>query len=202
MPKFKLDKRDSADARTRILDAAAKAFVAHGYSHTRLSEIAKIAGVSRSTLYENFPGKEQLLVAINHQVIAESLAVARDTLHAGPSAAEAIRLWLRTSVLLTDRYRTLLKIMHSDEVQPSLLIDREATMQSISDAQKWVRQVLRRGIKSGELRADISINRTAHSLQSIHYLLTKQAAADYPLFEFGADAGELAIDLVIRGLQG
>jgi TetR/AcrR family fatty acid metabolism transcriptional regulator len=198
--KPKPNSSDKRDTRTRILDAAAKAFVTHGFGNTRLSQIAKMAGVSRSTLYESFPGKEQLLVAINHQVIEESLALVRDALDQAPSATEAIRRWLRSGIVLTDRYRNLLKIMHSDEVQPNLLLDREATLQSIQDAQKWLRQVLRRGIKDGEFRADIHINRTAHSLQNIHYLLTKQAAADHPLFDFGADGGETSIDLLIRGL--
>jgi AcrR family transcriptional regulator len=186
--------------RTRILDAAAKAFVTHGYGNTRLAQIAKMAAVSRSTLYENFPGKEQLLVAINHQVIEESLTLVRDALSQTPSAIEALRHWLRSGIVLTDRYRTLLKIMHSDEVQPNLLLDREATLQSIQDGQKWVRQLLRRGIKSGELRADLNVNRTAHSLQNMHYLFTKQAAADHPLFDFGVDAGATTIDLLVHGL--
>lgn len=191
---------DRRATRTRILDAAAKAFVAHGFGATRLAQIAKMAGVSRSTLYENFPGKEQLLVAINHQVIEESLTLVRDTLTQEPNTIEALRRWLRSGIILTDRYRTLLKIMHSDEVQPNLLLDRDATLLSIQDARKWVRQTLRRGIKNGELRADIDVNRTAHSLQNMHYLFTKQAAADHPLFEFGADAGATSIDLLLRGL--
>lgn len=191
---------DKRDTRTRILDAAAKAFVTHGFGNTRLSQVAKMAGVSRSTLYEMFPGKEQLLLAINHQLIGESLAQVRDALSQPVSATEAIRRWLRGGIALTDRSRTLLKIMHSDEVQPDLLLDRDAALQSIQDAQKWLRQVLRRGIREGEFRADLHVSRTAHSLQNMHYLLTKQAAADHPLFDFGADGGETSIDLLVRGL--
>jgi AcrR family transcriptional regulator len=188
------------DTRTRILDAAAKSFVAHGFGNTRLSQVAKLAGVSRSTLYELFPGKEQLLIALNHQVIDESLAQVRAALDESTSAEQAIRNWLRGGIVLSDRYRGLLRIMHSDEAQPELLVDREATQRSIKDAQKWMRQVLRRGIRDGEFRADLHVARVAHSLQNMHYLLTKQAAADHPLFDFGADGGETSIDLLVRGL--
>lgn len=44
----------------------------------------------------------------------------------------------------------LLKIIYSDAVQPSLLLDRAATAQSIRDAQVWVREALARGIAAGE----------------------------------------------------
>lgn len=184
----------------RILDAAAKTFVADGFGNTRLSQVAKLAGVSRSTLYELFPGKEQLLVGLNHRVIEESLAQVHAALDGAASAEDAIRRWLRNGIVLTDRYRDLLRVMHSDEVQPELLVDREATQQSIKEAQKWMRQVLRRGIADGEFRADLNVNRTAHSLQNMHYLLTRQAAAEYPLFDFGIDGGETFIDLLVRGL--
>lgn len=188
------------DTRLRILDAAATAFLQQGYGGARLAQIAKSAGVSRSTLYELFPGKEQLLAGINHLVIAESIAQAQLALTGAESSHAALRNWLRGAMQLRGRYRTLLKIMHSDEAQPNLLLDREATVKSIQDVQKIVRKLLREGIASGEFRADLPINRTAQSLQNFHYLLTRQAAADFPLFDLGADNGDTLIDLLLRGL--
>lgn len=192
---------DGATTRQRILDAAARSFITHGYRDARLAQIARVAGVSRSTLYEYFPGKEQVLIALNHQLIEVLVAQVRDTLGQAPSALDGIRSWLRTGVQPEATHRPLLKIIYADDVQPSLLLDRDATRRSICDAQKWVRRVLRQGIRAGELRADLAVPRTAHSLQNLHSLLTRQAVADYPLFDFGADKGETTIDIVLRGLQ-
>lgn len=191
---------DHPEVCVRLLDAAARSFVAQGYGNARLAQIAKMAGVSRSTLYEYFPGKDHLLIALNHLLIDVLVTQVRDTLAQAPTVLEGLRAWLRTGVRPQPTHRALLKIIYSDEVQPSLVLDREATAGSIRDAQKWVRQALRRGVESGELRADLVVSRAAHSLQNLHSLFTRQAVADYPLFDFGPDQGETMIDLILRGL--
>ena len=55
---------DKADKRTLILDAAMKTFVKRGYSDTRVSEIAAEAKVAEGTLYNYFPSKEEILLAL------------------------------------------------------------------------------------------------------------------------------------------
>ena len=124
----------------------------------------------------------------------------RATLGTAPTAREGIRDWLLTGIRPGERHRTLLKIIYADAVQPSLLLDRAATAQSIRDAQVWVREALARGIAAGEFRADMDVARTAHSLQNIHSLLTRQAVADYPLFEVGAHEEASILELLMRGL--
>lgn len=193
--------RDRVTTRQRILEAAALNFVAQGYRDARLAAVARSAGVSRSTLYEYYPGKEQLLIALNHQLIEVLVAQVRDTLESACSPLAGIRQWLQTGVEPEAIHRPLLKIIYADDVQPSLLLDREATRRSIRDAQKWVRRALRRGIDAGELREDLGIPETAHSLQNLHSLFTRQAVADYPLFDFGPDRGRTTIDIVLRGLK-
>lgn len=47
----------------------------------------------------------------------------------------------------------------------------------------------------------LPLQRTAHSLQNLHSLFTRQAVADYPLFDFGEDQGKTMIEMVLRGLQ-
>lgn len=137
----------SPETRTqrRIIDAAAQSFATRGYRDTRLTHIAAAAGVSRSTLYEYFPGKEQLLIAISHPLMDVLVAQVRDALVPAPSALEGLRNWLRTGVSPLPAHRPLLKIIHADEIQPSLLLDREATQKSIGDARKLVSRTLTRG---------------------------------------------------------
>lgn len=188
------------DARVRILQAAAEEFVSRGYHQARLSQVAKSAGVSRSTLYEHFPGKDQLLLALNHELIGEMLATMRETLRAEPSAGEGLRRWYRSAVTPSPQQRTMLRIMYADAVQSSLLLNREAVQDAARQAGLWIGRLLREGIRRGEFRPDMNIRRTSHSLQQLHSLLTRQAVNDYPLIDFGSDRGETTIDLLIRGL--
>ncbi len=50
--------------RLAILNAAKRAFIAHGYSGTSMEAIAEAAPVSKPTLYNHFKGKQELFAAV------------------------------------------------------------------------------------------------------------------------------------------
>ena len=53
----------SDEKRQQILDASADLFTEQGYERTSLEQVAERAGVSKQTIYNNFPSKEALLRA-------------------------------------------------------------------------------------------------------------------------------------------
>ena len=53
--------RDGGDKRERILRAATKVFARKGFYATRVSEVAKAAGVADGTIYLYFKSKDELL---------------------------------------------------------------------------------------------------------------------------------------------
>jgi AcrR family transcriptional regulator len=57
-----------------ILQAAAQVFERHGYAAGTTNRIAERAGVSIGTLYQYFPNKDAILVALVHRHLAESTA--------------------------------------------------------------------------------------------------------------------------------
>lgn len=50
--------------RAQLLDAAHQVFVAHGYHGAAMDEIAETAQVSKPVLYQHFPGKRELYLAL------------------------------------------------------------------------------------------------------------------------------------------
>ena len=50
--------------RRQLLDAALEVFVARGYHAAAMDEIADRAGVSKPVLYQHFPGKQELYLAL------------------------------------------------------------------------------------------------------------------------------------------
>jgi AcrR family transcriptional regulator len=89
------DRRD--DRRRRLLDAALELFGTKGYAATTIEEVCTAAGVTARHLYEHFPSREALLLAVYDQIIAEHLALVAAALpengtleevaHAGAHAA-------------------------------------------------------------------------------------------------------------------
>ena len=61
--------------RNQILDAATVQFIQHGYTATSMEHIAKLAGVSKQTVYSHFGNKDELFItAISYK--CELLGVA------------------------------------------------------------------------------------------------------------------------------
>lgn len=75
-------RRSPDEVRTHLLDAALRAFAAHGYEGASIRDIATEAGVAPGLLYHYFPGKEAVLQALFErsgalvmQAFAEAAAV-------------------------------------------------------------------------------------------------------------------------------
>lgn len=66
--------------RVQLLGAAREVFVAQGYHAAAMDEIAEHAGVSKPVLYQHFPGKRELYIALIDQHTGELLAAVRRAL--------------------------------------------------------------------------------------------------------------------------
>ena len=84
--------RDLKKARTRrlIADTAARLFAQHGYEQVTVSEVARAAEVAEQTVYNYFPGKEQLVTDRGQQIQDRLCELVRSR-PPGTSAAAAIR---------------------------------------------------------------------------------------------------------------
>src|SRR3984885_14831253 len=66
--------------RRQLLGAAQEVFVAHGYHAAAMDEIAERAGVSKPVLYQHFPGKLELYLALLDESVDELLKAVSDAL--------------------------------------------------------------------------------------------------------------------------
>ena len=66
-------RQNPAEIAARLLEAAAAAFVQHGYEGARVSEIARNAGVTVGAVYARWPNKTAVMVAaVDHIFQADS----------------------------------------------------------------------------------------------------------------------------------
>ncbi|MTD43282.1 TetR family transcriptional regulator [Conexibacter sp. W3-3-2] len=59
----------ASSQRTRLLDALVELVAEHGYAGVKVGEIARTAGVSLSTFYAHFPGKEECFLEAYESVV-------------------------------------------------------------------------------------------------------------------------------------
>ena len=68
------------ERRRQLLDAALEVFVSQGYHAAAMDEIAERAGVSKPVLYQHFPGKLDLYLALLDQSVDELVETVRAAL--------------------------------------------------------------------------------------------------------------------------
>lgn len=66
--------------RRQLLDAALSVFVAQGYHSAAMDDIADKAGVSKPVLYQHFPGKRDLYLALLDESAAALMDAVRDAM--------------------------------------------------------------------------------------------------------------------------
>lgn len=85
-------KEDSAKRR-QILEGARKVFLADGFDAASMNEIARVAGVSKGTLYVYFDSKEQLFAALIREEKREQAEQLCQFVSAEPDLRSALNLF-------------------------------------------------------------------------------------------------------------
>ena len=83
-----------------IIEAAARLFVRDGYANTSTNRIAELAGVSVGSLYEYFPNKGSILLALLRRQVDATMALMRERLGAmrGRPLEVVVRTIARTTI--------------------------------------------------------------------------------------------------------
>ena len=88
--------RRKAERPGEIIDAALELFVAKGFMATRLDEVAKMAGVSKGTLYLYFENKEALFKAVVETLVVPEIERTEQQIQAfDGSVSELISQWVK-----------------------------------------------------------------------------------------------------------
>src|SRR3984893_5397272 len=76
--------------RRQLLGAAQEVFVAQGYHAAAMDEIAERAGVSKPVLYQHFPGKLELYLALLDESVGTLLDTVRDALRSNADPKQRV----------------------------------------------------------------------------------------------------------------
>ncbi len=139
---------DAQKNRERILELAKEAFSRSGVN-TSLDEIAKQAGVGPGTLYRHFPTRDELLEAV-YRTEVEKLAAAERHFAETLPPIEALRAWMLLFVDLIATKRIIAPALNTIAGGPAKVFEA-------SHDQMWgaIRALVKRAIKSGDIRKDL-----------------------------------------------
>lgn len=179
-------RRQPVETRRRILDAAHRLFLQHGYAATTMAGIANAAGVAIQTVYFTFHTKGELLM---HLV----LATGADDPDAPPHRD---RGWIRELMSSSNPHRQLALLSeHGTDifvriaplmglVQAALAVDPNlgfAWRQKTRDRQDGMREQMQVVARSGAIRPDVGVDGAA----DIVFLLQRPETLQVLMVECG-----------------
>jgi AcrR family transcriptional regulator len=139
---------DALRNRELILEVAKAAFTRSG-ANASLDDIAKQAGVGPGTLYRHFPTREELLQAVYRSEL-EKLAAAEKKLAETMTPIAALRAWLLLFVDAIAAKQLIAPALHT------LVGDHKKVFAaSYAQMQEAIRSLVKRAVKSGDIRKDL-----------------------------------------------
>ncbi len=156
-------KKGSSDKRDRILKAAIEVFAKNGFYATRVSEIAKAAGVADGTIYLYFKNKDDVLITIFEDGIQRLLTILREVAASEAPFDERITRIIELQLGLLEDQRDLAEVITVNLRQSSSLLKQYAAplfMEYID----VIAGLIREGQNEGAFRKDVNSRVVARAL--------------------------------------
>ncbi len=153
----------TGDKRERILRAAVEVFARQGFYKTRVSEVAKAAGVADGTIYLYFDSKDQLLLSLFEDRIEKLLTFLAKEIAALASPEEKLRRIIELQLGLLDGERELAEVVTIIVRQSNTLLREHAAPKFLAylDA---IASVVAEGQREGTFRGDVSPHLVARAV--------------------------------------
>ena len=147
--------RRAGNKRDRILHAAVRVFAKNGFYATRVSEVAKAAGVADGTIYLYFRSKDELLLSLFEDRVEKLLVYMKDELAKLHGAPAKLRRVIELQLGLLEGERDLAEVITVILRQSTKLLKEYAAPKFTSylDA---IARVVAEGQADGDFRSDVS----------------------------------------------
>jgi AcrR family transcriptional regulator len=182
-----------ARVRAGLLAAARRLFARQGVADTTMDDIARLAGVSRPTVFNYFPSKNLLLAALVHEMESRFLHLIDAQFDEPGTAAQRIAALFSWTAAKVEETAELSRVLIGASettfgAAPDSAVRTERTHQAF-------KRVLDQGRREGNVRRDVSTEVLAEIVGGTYagILHAWRVAARYPLRRrLDAAAGTLA----------
>jgi AcrR family transcriptional regulator len=196
MPKgIPLTEEEQARRRKEIFHASVHLFLSKGFNETSMREIAEAAGIGKSTLYDYFPSKDDILLSFVEdelQTLTEQMKeIANQKIGAQDKLRRMMFAYMEYLATNEDFYMKL-----STEVQRLAQNSLERIQRKRHALQDMVRGTVEEGIREGGFRS-------VDSLLATRVIFTALTPAVYTTRPSGSrqQMMEEAFTLMLKGIQ-
>jgi TetR/AcrR family fatty acid metabolism transcriptional regulator len=145
------------DKHHQIIEAAVRVFARNGYYNSRVSDIAREAGVASGTIYLYFKTKEEILVSLFREKMAAWVAYVREAIADESDPVAKIRRLVALHFSVLEKDPALAEVVQV-ELRQGHKFFRGASAHEVSAYFELIGSVLEEGQAAGVFRDDVPVN--------------------------------------------
>ncbi|OGK87321.1 MAG: hypothetical protein A2W08_05045 [Candidatus Rokubacteria bacterium RBG_16_73_20] len=144
------------DKPQQIIEAAIRVFARSGYYNSRVSDIAREAGIAAGTIYLYFRTKDEILVTLFREKMAEWVALVREAIAGEPDSLAKIRKIVALHFRMIEGNPALAEVLQV-ELRQGHKFFRGASAQEVSAYFDVIADVLEDGVLAGQIRKELPV---------------------------------------------
>ena len=186
------------DKPQQIIEAAVRVFARKGYYNSRVSDIAKEAGIAAGTIYLYFRTKDDILVTLFRDKMAQFVGSLRKAIAGESDAVAKLSRLIRLHFEMLEEDPQLAEVLQVEQRKGQKFFRGPAT-QEIASYFALITSVLEEGVAEGRFRAGLPVKVATKAL----FGAMDQMATSWVLGKRGyrlADTADAVADIFLRGL--
>ena len=186
------------DKPQQIIDAAIRVFARNGYYNSRVSDIAREAGIASGTIYLYFKTKDEILVTLFREKMAAFVSALRKEIAGEPDAPAKLRRLVRLHFETLEARPDLAEVVQL-ELRQGQKFFRGASAHEISEYFDLIGSVLEEGVAAGVFRSELPVKVATKML----FGAMDQITTSWVLGKRGyrlTDAAEPVASIFLRGV--
>ena len=186
------------DKPQQIIEAAVRVFARKGYFNSRVSDIAREAGIAAGTIYLYFKTKEDILITLFRDKMAAFVSALWTAIADEPDAVAKVRHLVRLHFRMLEENPELAEVVQV-ELRHGQKFFRGPATQEIAAYFALIGEVLEAGVAEGRFRSDLPVKVATKML----FGAMDQMATSWVLGKRGyhlVDTADAVADLFLQGV--
>lgn len=183
------------EIKERIIEEAALMFRTYGIRAVTMDMLASQMGISKRTIYENFVDKDELLEGVIYWMASKQKEMFESILDESENVIEAV---FRLFEIMSEHFRNMSPAFRLDMEKSHQMIIKRMHEKGDVPYRHDNTEMLKRGVKEGIFRKELSIEMTDKCLSEVMRMSTDKEAIKSP----DADKTEIFRNFYINYLRG
>lgn len=190
----------ASDKRDRIIKAAIEVFAKNGFYNSKISEIAKKAGIADGTIYLYFKNKDDILISLFEEEMKKIIGRVRKEIDRASDPLEKLRIFTRAHLDILEENRSLAAVIQI-ELRQSNKFMKEYTNEKFREYLNIIKDIVEDGRQRRLIREDVNPDIAKRLIfGALDEICTYRVLSSGPRFSVDEAAVQTS-DIFIKGMK-